>query len=192
MAAPPIVAAVGAERIPVPVVTEKDIISPFATALPLTSVTNARMVLELEESAVRLLGVAVSKMELTAPGIKETLVVSLTPPAVAAILAVPTFVGLVRVAEATPLVVVAVVMVGVASSASRVPAVVVNVTVILSSTLVPLLFFTVAVIEVLDVPSATILLLSACILIKPTSEIVPYGESDKLHDSFSAQGNQKV
>ena len=106
MAVPPVVAAVGAESTPVPDVTEKDIISPFATALPLTSVTNARMVLELEESAVRLLGVAVSKMELTAPGIKETLVVSLTPPAVAVILAVPTFVGLVRVAEATPLVVV--------------------------------------------------------------------------------------
>jgi len=41
VAAPPVVAAVGAESTPVPDVTEKDIISPFATALPLTSVTNA-------------------------------------------------------------------------------------------------------------------------------------------------------
>ena len=53
MAIPPVVVAVGAERVPVPAVTEKDMVSPFATALPLASVTNARMVLVLEASAER-------------------------------------------------------------------------------------------------------------------------------------------
>jgi len=192
VATPPLfVIAVAEEIVPPPSpVTVNDMASP-TIKLAFTSVTTARIVLVLTPSAVRLFGLAVRTIVLTAPGTKLTVVVSLTPPAVAVILAVPRLFELVNVTVATPFVVVAVVMVGVAS-ASTVPAVVVKVTVSPSSTLVPLLFFTVAVIRALDVPSATMLLLSACMLIKPTSEIVPYGESDRLHDSSSAQGNQNV
>jgi len=83
-------------------------VSPSATGLSLASNTVTLMVLVLIPSAVRFAGVAVTFTLPSAggPGIKLIVVVSLTPPAVAVILAVPTFVGLVRMAEATPLVVV--------------------------------------------------------------------------------------
>ena len=183
------VIAFAAESVPVPVATENDIISPKPTGLPFVSVTTARIVLVLEPSAVKLFGLAVRTILLTTPGTKLTIVVLLMPPAVAVIVAVPRLLELVNMAVATPFVVVfSIVKVGI--SESRLPAVVVNVTVVPSSTLVPLLFFTVTVIRLLDFPSATILLLSACMLMKP--EIVLYGESDKLHDSFSAHGSQNV
>ena len=107
-------------------------------------------------SAVRLLGMAVRAISATAPGIKLTVVLSVTPPQVAVIVALPTLVGLTSQAVAMPLVVVALMMVGVAGGApSNSPAVVVKVTVVSSATLFPLLSCTVAVISVFDAPSAT-------------------------------------
>jgi len=59
VATPPVVDAIGADRVPVPIVTEKLIVSP-STALPCASVTSARIVLVLVPSAVRFAGVAVT------------------------------------------------------------------------------------------------------------------------------------
>jgi len=101
-----VVVAVDAERIPEPVVTEKVMVSSSATTLLLASVTTAFMLLVLEPSAVRLLGVAVREIALTAPGTKLTVVFPETPPDVAVMVAEPTFVGLVSKADAIPLVVV--------------------------------------------------------------------------------------
>ena len=144
------VVAVGVERVPVPAVTEKVMVSPSATVLLLASVTTAFMVLVLESSAVRLLGVAVREIALTAPGTKLTVVSPETPPAVAVIVAEPKLTGLVRVTVATPLVVAAL-------AADRVPAVVVKVTVVPSAILLSAVSFIVAVIRVLEAPSATML-----------------------------------
>jgi len=113
-------------------------------------------VLVLVPSAVRLLGMAVSITSATALGIKLTVVLSVTPPLVAVMVAVPTLVGLTSQAVAIPLVVKALMMVGVAGGAlSNSPAVVVKVTGVLFATLFPLLSCTVAVISVFDDPSAT-------------------------------------
>ena len=106
MATPPLVVAVKAESVPVPAVTLKVMVSPSATALLLASVTSAVIVLVLVPSAVRLLGVAVSEIVFTTPGIKLTDVFPETTPAVAVMVAEPTFVGLVSKAVAIPLVVV--------------------------------------------------------------------------------------
>ena len=141
---------VSAENVPVPVITLKVMVSPSTTVLLLASVTSAVIVLVLEPSAVRLLGVAVRDIALTAPGIKLTDVFPETPPAVAVMVAEPKLVGLVRVTVATPLVVAAL-------AADRVPAVVVKVTVVPSAILLSAVSFIVAVIRVLEAPSATML-----------------------------------
>jgi len=149
------VIAVASESVPVPAVTENDIVSP-PTGLSFASITTAWIVLVLAPSAVRLFGVAARFIVSTAPGVKCTDVESLTPPTVAVMVAVPRLVGLVNMAVATPFVVVAVVMVGVVS-ASKLPAVVVNVTSIPSGTSLPLISLIIALIRVFEMPSATIL-----------------------------------
>jgi len=158
VATPPLVVAVKAESVPVPVVTLKVMVSPSATTLLLASVTSAVIVLVLVSSAARLLGVAVREIVFTAPGIKLTDVSPETPPAVAVIVADPTLVGLVRVAVAIPLVVVAVKVDWVpAVTLSISPAVAVKVTVLPLAILLSAVSFIVAVIRVLEAPSATIL-----------------------------------
>jgi len=128
--------AVGSDRVPVPVVTLKLMVSP-STALRFRSVTTARIVLVPVPSADKLFGLAVTATLLTGPAIKLTVVVSFTPPEVAVTVAVPTMVGLVSVTVATPLTVLAV-------AADNVPAVVEKLTVVPSATLLPLVSLTVA------------------------------------------------
>ena len=153
-----LVVALATERLPLR--TVKLMVS-LATGLLLASMTVALMVLVLEPSAVRLSGVASTVTVFTAPAIKLTEAVPEAPPQVAVMVAEPRLVGLVRVTLATPLVVVAL-------AAERVPAVVVNVTVVPSAMLLPLASFTVALIRVLEEPSATILEEPALTVTVPT------------------------
>ena len=108
------------------------------------------MVLVLAPSADKVSGEAVSTIVLTAPALNVTVTVLDTPPQVAVMVADPTMVELVNVTVATPFVVVAL-------TAESVPAVVVKLTVVPSNTLLPLAFLTVAEINVVDAPSATML-----------------------------------
>jgi len=164
VATPPIVTAVGLDRVPVPVVTLKLIVSP-STALPFRSVTTARIVLVPVPSADKLLGLAVTATLLTEPAIKLTVVESFTPPEVAVIVAVPRFVGLVSVTVATPFVVVAV-------AAERPPAVVAKLTDVPSGILFPLVSIIMAVMSVEEAPSATMLELPAVTLTEPIRAVM--------------------
>jgi len=114
----------------------------------------------LMPSAERLDGFAVRFSAATGPAMKLTLVESLTPPQVAVMVAEPRLVGLVKVAVAFPLAVVV--------APERVPAVVEKVTVVPSPMFLPLVSLTVAVIMVLEAPSATISELPAVIVTEPT------------------------
>jgi len=115
--------------------------------------------------ADRLSGVASTFTVLTGPAIKLSMVESFTPPEVAIIVAVPRFVELVIVTVAIPFVVVAV-------AAERVPAVVAKLTDMPSAILFTLVSLTVAVSNVLEAPSATMLGQPAVTVTEPTAAAI--------------------
>ena len=165
-----LVTAVAAERLPP--TTAKLMVSPD-TGLLWRSFTVAWIVLVLTPSADRLSGVASTLTAVTGPATKLTVVVSFTPPEVAVIVAVPRMVGLVSVSVATPFVVVAV-------AAERVPAVVMKLTDVPSAILFPLVSFTMAVMSVAEVPSATMLELPGVTLTEPTFALIIVIVSDPV------------
>ena len=123
--------------------------------------------------ADKLSGVASTFTVLTGPAIKLTVVESFTPPEVAIIVAVPRFVELVIVTVATPFVVVAI-------AAERAPAVVVKLTDVSSAILFPLGSLTVAVSNVLEAPSATMLGQPAVTVTEPTAAAIIVMVSDPV------------
>ena len=157
-----LVMAVAAERLPL--TTIKLMVSPD-TGLLLRSLTVAWTVLVLTPSADRLSGVASTFTVLTGPAIKSSVVESFTPPEVAIMVAVPRFVELVMVTVATPFVVVA-------EAAEREPAVVAKLTGVPSAILFPLVSLTVAVSNVLEARSATILGQPAVTVTEPTAAAI--------------------
>jgi len=169
VATPLEVAAVGAETDPVPAVTEKLMVLPSATIWPCKSVATACTVLVLDPSAVRVLGVAVTDIVFTRPGIKLTDVFPDTPPAMAVTVAEPRLVELVRVAVAFPLAVMELKVIWVpAVTLSISPSVVEKSTVVPSGMLLPLVSLTAAVIRVVEVPLATISELIEVTVTEPT------------------------
>jgi hypothetical protein len=173
MVAMPLLSVTASEIEMAPLTTEK-LTNSELTGFPFASRTAASMVLMLMPSAERLDGFAVRLSAATGPAMKLTLVESLIPPQVVVMVAEPRLVGLVKVAKAFPLVVLALKVLWVPAVALSIsPAVVVKLTGVPSPILLPSVSSTVAVIRVFEVPLATISALPAVTVTEPTEPAPP-------------------